>query len=137
MKIAWIAPLLALVAIVLLLLSGAGVHFGWWTFTTGFVLLRWASYAGLAAAILGVLLLIIPATRRGRVTGLLIAIIIGLGVTWMPWQWMQRAGSVPAIHDISTDTVNPPPFVAVLPLRKDAPNAAVYGGPEIARTSSH
>jgi uncharacterized protein (DUF1499 family) len=39
---------------------------------------------------------------------------------------------VPRIHDISTDTENPPLFVAVLPLRKDAENTAVYGGKEVA-----
>jgi uncharacterized protein (DUF1499 family) len=36
------------------------------------------------------------------------------------------------IHDITTDPENPPGFVSVLPLRKDAPNSATYGGPEIA-----
>lgn len=36
------------------------------------------------------------------------------------------------IHDITTDTENPPVFVSVLALRKDAPNSATYGGPEIA-----
>ena len=39
---------------------------------------------------------------------------------------------MPRIHDISTDTVNPPLFVAVLPLRKGAENVASYGGKEIA-----
>jgi hypothetical protein len=36
------------------------------------------------------------------------------------------------IHDITTDIVQPPQFVAILPLRKDAPNPATYGGPEVA-----
>ena len=36
------------------------------------------------------------------------------------------------IHDITTDTENPPVFVSVLALRKNAPNSAIYGGPEIA-----
>jgi hypothetical protein len=39
---------------------------------------------------------------------------------------------MPRIHDISTDVVTPPPFVAILPLRKGAPNPAMYGGPETA-----
>lgn len=132
MRIAWIVPLLALVAIVLLLISGIGVHLAWWKFTTGFVLLRWAAYVGLATAVLGVLMLIVPATRRGHGAALVIAVVIGLGVAWMPWHWMQLARSVPAIHDITTDTVDPPVFVAILPLRKDAANSAVYGGAEIA-----
>jgi hypothetical protein len=36
----------------------------------------------------------------------------------------------PPIHDVSTDIVNPPEYVAVLPLRADAPNTTVYGGSE-------
>lgn len=132
MKIARIVPLLALIAVVLLVLSGPGVHLAWWKFTTGFVLLKWAAWFGLAAAVLGVVMLIIPATRRGHAMWLVVAVMVGLAVAWTPWHWMQRARSVPAIHDITTDTVDPPQFVAVLPLRKGAPNSAVYGGPEIA-----
>ncbi len=40
--------------------------------------------------------------------------------------------SVPMIHDITTDTDNPPQFDAVLKLRKGALNSAAYGGQEIA-----
>lgn len=36
------------------------------------------------------------------------------------------------INDITTDTENPPVFVSVLALRKNAPNSATYGGPKIA-----
>ena len=35
--------------------------------------------------------------------------------------------SVPSIHDITTDTVNPPVFDAIVPLRADARNSLVYG----------
>ena len=38
----------------------------------------------------------------------------------------------PLIHDISTDLDDPPVFVAVLPLRKNAFNAADHGGPAVA-----
>lgn len=40
--------------------------------------------------------------------------------------------SVPPIHDITTDTDNPPAFNAILPLRADAPNTAEYGGADLA-----
>lgn len=132
MKIARIVPLLALIAIVLLLVSGPGVHWGWWDFMTGFKLLKWAAYVGIAAVVFGILALIIPPLRRGHGAWLVLSIIAGIAVAWVPWHWLQRAHSVPAIHDISTDTVNPPPFVAVLPLRKEASNSAVYGGAKIA-----
>jgi uncharacterized protein (DUF1499 family) len=38
----------------------------------------------------------------------------------------------PPIHDITTDTQNPPEYVAVLPLRANAPNKTVYGGQRVA-----
>lgn len=132
MRIAWIVPLLALIAVVLLLISGPGVHLALWPFGTGFVLLRWAAYFGLGAVVLGVLMLIIPATRRGHSLRLVVAVLVGLAIAWTPFQWLQRARSVPTIHDITTDTVDPPQFVAILPLRRDAPNSAVYGGAEVA-----
>ena len=38
---------------------------------------------------------------------------------------------MPAIHDITTDTENPPEFDLILDFRKDALNSSEYGGPEI------
>jgi len=61
-----------------------------------------------------------------------VALVIGLGVAYLPWHWRQRARAVPPIHDISTDFEHPPGFVAVLPLRSNAPNPSDYGGPEVA-----
>ena len=40
-------------------------------------------------------------------------------------------GGVPPIHDITTDTADPPTFGAVLPLRVDAPNDVEYGQPDL------
>ncbi len=42
------------------------------------------------------------------------------------------ARSVPAIHDISTDTDRPPEFVAIVPLRAGAPNPPEYAGAQAA-----
>ena len=44
---------------------------------------------------------------------------------------LQEARSLPRIHDISTDTENPPVFVDILAKRRDAPNSASYGGPHL------
>jgi len=46
---------------------------------------------------------------------------------------MSTANSVPAIHDISTDIMTPPEFVAIAPLRADAPNPTTYAGLETAK----
>jgi hypothetical protein len=45
---------------------------------------------------------------------------------------LHAAQRVPHIHDITTDTENPPRLVSVLPLRKNAQNSVEYGGPAIA-----
>jgi uncharacterized protein (DUF1499 family) len=112
--------------------SGLGYRFGWWPYRTGFEVLRWASYVGLAAAAVAIIALAVPKLRSGWTRVLIGALGVGLAVAYVPWQWQQRAQSLPRIHDITTDTADPPPFVAVLPLRAGAPNTAAYGGKEIA-----
>ncbi|MBI4183131.1 MAG: DUF1499 domain-containing protein [Proteobacteria bacterium] len=116
-------------------LSGLGYRWGWWRLGEAFSLLRWAVYAGLLGA--GLSLLGIAAVRRGAYRrGLLAAALglaIGLGVAWVPLSLRQAAEGLPRIHDVTTDTEDPPRFEAVLPLRAKAPNPAAYGGPAVAR----
>lgn len=123
---------LALLAALLLALAGPGTRLGLWSFRTGFDLLRWGAYLGLAAAAAAILQLLVPRWRAPRAWPLVVALVLGLLSAGVPWFWRQRAGQVPPIHDISTDTEDPPAFVAVLPLRADAPNSATYAGPETA-----
>ena len=133
MKIVARIPLLiALIAIAVLALSGVGVRQGWWTYRLGFQFLEWSAYAGLAAAAAAVVAMAFPRLRSGAVAYLSIGMVIGLVTGYLPWQWKQQAQTLPKIHDISTDLVNPPQFVKILPLRAMAPNPAEYGGPEIA-----
>jgi uncharacterized protein (DUF1499 family) len=51
---------------------------------------------------------------------------------YIPYNQSQTVRSVPPIHDISTDLVDPPVFVAIAPLRAGAPNPAEYAGEETA-----
>jgi len=46
---------------------------------------------------------------------------------------LQSAKASPPIHDITTDTENPPRFVAMVPLRQGSPNAVEYQGQAIAQ----
>lgn len=135
MKAAHYVLALSILAAVLLLVAGPGTRLDWWTFSTGFRVLSWAAFVGLAAAVLAVVMLAWPRARRGRrrLSALLLALAVGLGVAFVPWAAMRQAKGVPPIHDISTDTRRPPQFVAILPLRADAPNPAVYGGTQVAR----
>jgi uncharacterized protein (DUF1499 family) len=133
MKFSRIALLLAVIAALLLLIGGPGTRFGLWGFRDGFLMMRWASYLGLVSAGLALALLTIPRTRMGQSVWLLSACVIGLGVAYVPWQLQQQARSVPPIHDITTDTLDPPEFIAILPLRAGAPNPPGYAGEEVAK----
>jgi uncharacterized protein (DUF1499 family) len=125
---------LALVAGLALLLAGPGHRFGWWSFGTGFWVLRWAVYGGIAAAVVSAAGLTL-ARRRAQRRGMFRAIAglaIGLVVAGVPLSYLHTARAVPPIHDITTDPDDPPAFEAILPLRAGAPNPATYGGPAVA-----
>jgi uncharacterized protein (DUF1499 family) len=125
---------LAIVAGAALLLAGAGHRFGWWTFGTGFRVLRWAVYGGIAAAVLsaaGLIIAPLRAQRRGMFRALA-GLIVGVVVAGVPLSYLHTARSVPPIHDITTDTDDPPAFEALVPLRAEAPNPVTYGGPAVA-----
>lgn len=125
---------LGLLAALLLLVAGPGTRVGLWHFSTGFQLLRWGAYVGVVAIVvsLAAAWLTRPGHGRGGFALALLGLGLGLVAVGVPWSWRQKARSVPPIHDISTDTENPPQFVAIAPLRQDAPNPIEYGGPQIA-----
>jgi uncharacterized protein (DUF1499 family) len=131
-KLAWIPIILAVLAALLLGGSGTGVRLGLWDFTAGFGILRWSAYVGVAAAGCALLLLAIPKTRARRLPHLVAALVAGLVVAYVPWHWLQQGKAAPPIHDVTTDTDNPPVFSAVIPLRTGAQNPVEYGGAKVA-----
>ncbi|MFN2564190.1 MAG: DUF1499 domain-containing protein [Gemmatimonadaceae bacterium] len=132
MKLRVLAMLVAGLAILLLVAAGPGTRMGLWNFRTGLGLIRWAAYVGIAGAVLTLIALAVSRPRGGGLAALLLALVVACTAFVLPWRWAQRAKSVPPIHDITTDTQNPPEFVAVLPLRADAANPATYGGDSVA-----
>ena len=133
-RIAVAAVTLAVVFGLLAIFAGLGSRWGLWHFRTGFNLLRYAVYGGLATLVLSLIAVIQTrpgSSRRGLPLALFALVVSALFVV-IPWSWQRQARSVPPIHDITTDTENPPQFVSVLPLRADAPNSATYEGDSIA-----
>jgi uncharacterized protein (DUF1499 family) len=127
--VAVLALVVSLAAVAALLLAGPGSRMGWWSFRTALgTILLWAAYGGLAAAVLSLIALILGG-RRGLAA---LALAASLAAFLPPFLFRRSAQSVPPIHDVTTDTENPPPFVAVLERREGAANPAEYGGPEIA-----
>ena len=132
MKAANFPWMFALLSAGVLVAAGFGARFGLWDFRLGLQLVRWSEYAGLATVVMALIWLALPRLREGRLLALAAAFVIGLGVAYFPWQWMQFARSVPAINDITTDTANPPAFVALLRSRAGASVGATYPGGETA-----
>lgn len=108
-------------------ISLLGLKAAFSTVTFGFGLGALAILLGLIA-----LVLVLFGRPRRHLARALIAVVLGLIAFVPPLMFAQKAKSVPAIHDISTDTANPPAFQALLPQRAKAPNSAVYGGAEVA-----
>lgn len=134
---------LALGALVLLVVAagGPGHRFGLWGFRQAFTVMRYGAYAGGALGGLGLLLMLLQLRRPYGQKGGAIA-LAGAGTLLcgaalgLPLKLMAQAKRVPPIHDISTDTEDPPEFRAVAKLRKPGENTLEYGGPELAATQA-
>jgi uncharacterized protein (DUF1499 family) len=128
---------LAVVAAVLLVVSPLGWHAGWWHFRVAFFwLMTCSAYIALAAVVVCVLALAAGRSGLGGrgVTMAGIGIVLSAVLVYVPWQYNQTLNSVPRVHDITTDTDNPPAFVAALPARAaEKANTVIYEGPEFAK----
>ena len=91
--------------------------------------MRWSATVAIGGAVAAVVAMLLSLSAPGPLRGrgisslaLLVNALVAAPLLFMYWQ----AQHLPKIHDISTDTVNPPTFVAVLPLRESARNAVAY-----------
>lgn len=138
-SISWVVLLgagLAVASALVLLAGPVGYRLGILSLRVALLtLLRWGAYGGIAAAVVSLIGLVVTlarpkAVRRGS---LLAAISCLVGVVLIGTLGRFRLGPPkPPIHDITTDTQDPPEYVAVLPLRANAPNTTMYGGESIA-----
>jgi len=126
--------LLAGIGVAALLLAGPGHRFGLLAtrpallvFALGNLLVLLAAASSAAGLILSKGTGSASSSFRGWGT-----LVIALILTANGAIQFAAARSVPPIHDISTDTDQPPRFVAILPLRADAPNSPEYPGASIA-----
>lgn len=134
----WIASLgivVGVLAVLATFLPGQAYRHGLIHLGTAFkIMLGYGFRGGLLAAamsLVGLLLALFARAKRQRwraVAGL----VLGLIAFLPPMMFVHKAESVPGIHDITTDTADPPAFQAVLALRKGAPNSPVYGGAKVA-----
>ena len=114
----------ALGAAALLPIGALGTRFGLWNLGFGFQLLMVGS--GLAAAVaLGAIAAVAIAWRRRLSSDLraaAVGLLIGLLTVAYVGMLRQTAQTVPPIHNISTDTDDPPQFIEIVALRGEESN---------------
>lgn len=93
-----------------------------------FALMTYGVYAAAGAAVLAVLWIVFSAISRSMegLMSFILALVLAIGAAYMPLNMRATAAKLPFIHDVTTDTANPPAFVAIAPLRADAPNGVDY-----------
>ena len=126
-----LVSLVSLSAFLLVALPGPLYKYGVVDLGTAFTGFKFGVFAGIATLIL--LLLQILFKRKTVTFGsTIMALLLSTIAIAIPLSMLNKGKSVPPIHDISTDLVNPPEFVAIAPLRADAPNPVEYAGVEAA-----
>src|ERR1700730_11158300 len=130
---------LAVIAVVLLALVPIGWRGGWWPYRFSLLsLMAYSAYFGIAAVIVSVLALVISvfgrsAIGRRQIAVAILALAAGGLTAYVPWHYRALARRVPPIDDITTDTDNPPAFIAVIKLREAKEgNSSTYAGVETA-----
>jgi uncharacterized protein (DUF1499 family) len=141
MSLSRIGPIAALalsgVALCLLAVAPFGWRLEWWHYGVSLYWMMPAS--GLIAAAAVILSLATLALGRSRlrlsaVAMLTAALLLGAVLTYVPWQYSRTRSALPRIHDITTDTNNPPTFNAVLPARAaEAANGVDNRDPQLAQ----
>jgi uncharacterized protein (DUF1499 family) len=125
----------AIASVLAALASGPGYQAGVWDYGTGFLIFRWSSYvaAGAGVAALAGALVGARGWQKHPIIIGAIGLAVALALVVPAWQLENTAKNVPRIHDITTDTTNPPQFVALLPVRQKTPNGPEYAGEKIAQ----
>jgi uncharacterized protein (DUF1499 family) len=86
---------------------------------------------GAIVALIG-LAVAVMARHWASAAATILATLLAAGTAAVPLVMQLTGRSVPAIHDITTDTEHPPEFVALRSLRERTPNGVAYGGPAVA-----
>jgi uncharacterized protein (DUF1499 family) len=102
---------LAVAALMLLVAGPVGWRVGWWSYRIAFTtLMPDAFYCGAAAMVVSVVALVLSirqVQRRGLWRAVL-GLAIGAVVAYFPWHANEMRGRYPSMHDITTDSGDPP-----------------------------
>ena len=141
MRLRKIGPVAALalsgVALCLLALAPLGWRLGWWHYGFGlYSMMPVSGFVAAAAIVLSILTLALAWSQLSLhgLAMLAIALMLGAVLAYVPWQYSHTRSSLPRIHDITTDTDNPPRFSAVLAARAaEGANSVEDRNPQLAQ----
>lgn len=123
---------LAVVLLAGVAISIAGSRYDLVSYPNAFAWLRYIAIAGAVVGVLALISWIMAVQRRSRGAWLAALTTVLMTVMVALFYLYQAGPPEPLINDITTDTDDPPEFIAVLPLRPAGSNSAEYGGAEIA-----
>ncbi len=108
------------VAICCVLVGAVGVRIGLWPYGTGFMFLTGGAVLSVMAVFLGIIALVVCLRQglRADRSGILIGIILGAVILAQLGAQYAAVSAVPVIHNISTDTVEPPVFNKLVAIRE-------------------
>ncbi|MFA0811787.1 DUF1499 domain-containing protein [Microbulbifer epialgicus] len=124
------------VLLVAIVLAGLALRFGLLHFSVAFKVFTYAGALALAIALVSLLIFVWGMRSHSAETrsNALWAVLLGLLPVAIPLITVGKGSfTVPRIHDITTDTRNPPQYRVVLGLRKPGENSAEYAGEPVAR----
>jgi uncharacterized protein (DUF1499 family) len=112
--------------------SGIGYQMKLWPFRTGFLIIKFSFWISIAALVLSVFGLAISRKTQSVVVMGVIGILVGAITVYIPLSYKEMVDTHPYIHDITTDTENPPKFVVIASVRGPGDHPVTYDGPEVA-----
>jgi len=135
-RIGTLLLIIAVAAVLVVAVMIFGAHLNLWDPIVGFGYIRnYLNPIGLSLlglSTLGLISQLITRNRTGAMKSLL-AMLIGFAlIAPMIHGTIKPVKRAPAIHDITTDTVNPPKFLVLDETRSGAKNTLIYAGEEVA-----
>ncbi len=130
------SALAVIAAVLAAFAAGQGNRLEWWDYRMALTILRVSVWTGLGGALAA--LLCAAALRRARTawTWALAGTLVAGSLYAVPLWHQQQRPPGPGMHDITTDTEDPPQYVAVLALRKNAPLPTEYTAEKARRQKS-
>lgn len=123
-------------ALIMALIGAAALAVGIWGVRTGGIpwqlALGFGFGAGLFICVQAVISGLFSLAIGDHKQTAFVAMLLAAGLAYLPVMNVVKGRSVPPIHDITTDTADPPAFVETAAMRTKDMNPAAYAGEEVA-----